>query len=151
MPAQFAQLLADGDVAALRRAWRQVAPHLPQPATDAEAEIVMHHARTQARSVPMRRRAWSHRWLLERGYPSGLPDILRVRAERLYPRIVEAVGISVNAHSSLLAPIVAPVRRAMEHAVLEVYADHGPHPDPNVVRARMQEARAHEVKKLLGV
>lgn len=151
MRAEFAALLAQGDAAALRRAWRQVAPHLPQPTTDAEAEIIMHHARTQARSVPMRARAWSHRWLLERGLPSGLPDILRPRAERLYPRVVEAVGIS----SMLVTPVTGPLRAVMTEQVEDAYATHRILRLPaseraDIVRGRMREARAKERKRLMG-
>lgn len=142
------QLLIDGDLARIRRAWAELFPHLHQPANDIEAEVMLHHARTQARSVPMRLRAWSHRWLCERGYPSGLPDILRPRAERLYPVVVSAVGISVNVRSPLLAPIVAPVRRAMEAAVLEAEAD-GRLADSDHVKARMREARERELRGLL--
>lgn len=146
---------------AIRRAliegdWRalvSLTPHLPAPPSDHAAEAALHHARTQARSVPMRLRAWSHRWLCERGYPSGLPDILRPRAERLYPTVVEAVGISCNAVSPSMRPIVSEIRRSMEAVVLDVYADtkHRGHPDPALVRGRMREARERTVKKLLGI
>lgn len=145
MHIEFAQLLAIGDVTALRRAWRKVAPHLPQPATDMEAEIVMHNACTQAESIGFRHRAWSHRWLCERGLPSGLPDQLRPRAERLYPRIAEGVGIG----SVMVTPATLPLRRVMQDAVLEVYADYR-QPNPNVVRGRMLEMRSRERKRLLG-
>lgn len=146
---------------AIRRAliegdWRALvalSPHLPAPPSDHAAEAAMHHARTQACSVPMRLRAWSHRWLTERGLPSGLPDILRPRAERLYPVAIGGVGISCNASSPLFKPIVGLVQRGMEAAVLDVYADtkHRGHPDPLLVRGRMREARERTVKKLLGI
>ena len=150
MNAEFAQLLAEGNLDAVLAAWAKLFPGAALPDRRDHAEIVLHHARTQARSVPMRARAWSHRWLLERGLPSGLPDHLRPRAERLYPVTREGVGISVIAGSSLFRPIVGAVRSAMEGAVLEVYADHK-NPDPNVVRARIREARGREVKRLLGI
>jgi hypothetical protein len=73
--------------------------------SDAEALVTLHHARTQAESIALKLRAWSHRWLLEHGYPSGLPDHLKPSAERIYPRVVEGVGISVNFRSPILQPI----------------------------------------------
>lgn len=91
------QALEDGDCDVLAKLWRHIAPHLPGPKTRAEIEIVLHSARTQAGSVTFRKRAYSHRWLMERGLPSHLPDDLRPKAERIYPRIVEGVGIAVKA------------------------------------------------------
>ncbi len=144
---QFRQVLIDGDVAGLRALWSTHFAHLPQPADDGQAEIMLHRARTEAGTVPFRTRAWSHRWLVERGLPSGLPDDLRPRAERLWPRRVETVGISVNAGSAVLRPLLGEVQRAMEAEVLELYT-HSASPDPALVRARLAAARAETLKKL---
>lgn len=151
--AAFRALLEAGDVDALRKAWSRVAPHLPQPASREQAEVVMHHARTQTASLPLRARAWSHRWLSERGLPSGLPDPLRPKAERIYPRIAEGVGISVNFKSAWMKPAAAEVRGAMEDAVSEAYADTrgGQRPDPGFVAARMKDAKARKLRALFGV
>lgn len=146
--AEFRRALEDGDVAVLRRAWSDFFSHLPQPKTDAEAEIVMHHARTQAVSVAFAKRAYSHRWLTERGLPSGLPDDLRPKAERMYPRVVDAVGISVNARSPLFAPLIAPIHDAMVDAVADAYADNKR--DPAFVKARMVAAREGAITHLMG-
>ena len=140
--------LLDMDLPMLRRIWAHVSPHLPQPRTDAETEIVAHRARTESRAMPMRARAYSHRWLEDRGYPSGLPDELRPKAERLYPKVVAAVGISVNARG-LMAPIVPHIRVAMEHAVEECFADG--HRETEIVRPRMMAAKAKTVRQLLGI
>src|SRR6266403_1167373 len=102
MYSAFRRCLIDLDVAAARKLWAQTRPGFVRPDNDKEMLIVLHHARTQASSIALRQRAWSHRWLLDHGYPSGLPDKLKPRAERIYPRVVEAVGISVNARSELL-------------------------------------------------
>jgi hypothetical protein len=142
---EFRGLLEAGDVAGLRAAWHALFPQMPQPETHEQAEIVLHVARTQAESVSLRLRAWSHRWLLERGLPSGLPDALKPRAERIYPRIVEAVGISVNTRR----PGMIEVRTAMEHAVLDLYAD-SPSPDPLLVARQMKEAREKTLHALFG-
>lgn len=146
--AAFRQLLEDGDVDALRAAWAQVMPGLPQPESREHAEVSMHHARTQTVSIPLRPRAYSHRWLTERGLPSGLPDPLRPMAERMYPVIAGAVGISVNTSNEWLRPAMLEVRTAMEHAVEDCYADN--ETDPGYVRARMMEVREHTLRQLFG-
>ena len=103
--AEVRRCLIDCDVAQLRKLWQHVAPHLPQPETDADALVSLHFARTLASFVSFRARAYSHRWLIDNGWPSGLPDHMKPRAERLYPRVVEGVGVSVNASSKLFQPI----------------------------------------------
>ena len=146
--AAFRSLLEAGDVDALRGAWARVAPHLPQPESHEQAEIVMHHARTSSGSISFKARAWSHRWLSERDLPSGLPDGLRPPAERLYPRIAEAVGIAVKASNPYLKDAAAEVQQAMSDAVEDAYA--GGRKDQIFVRARMEEAKARTYKALFG-
>lgn len=126
-----------------RALWAHVAPHLPQPKDDDAAWITLHYARTAAPPISFHMRAYSHRWLTERGLPSGLPDHLRPAAERMYPRIVEAVGISVNAPDHRRA-LGEAVRKAMSDAVMQCYADH--HTDPAFVKMRMQDARMKVLK-----
>lgn len=135
--------LIELDLVRLRRLWAHVSPHLPQPQSDREALISAHMARTQASSVPLRFRAWSHRWLLDNGYPSGLPDWLKPKAERMYPKIADAVGIAVSVPSSRLE-LGQAIRGAMEDVVENHYAD-GVR-DPVVIKPRMMEAR-ERVKK----
>lgn len=145
---EFRAALEAGDVVLIRRMWSAFMPHLPQPQTQAEAEAFMHHARTQAESITFRARAWSHRWLTERDIPSGLPDRLRPSAERVYPRVVEGVGISVNTRSEYLRPAMVEVRRSMEDAVADCYANGDTAPE--LVRARMGEAREGTMRRLFG-
>jgi hypothetical protein len=140
----FRRCLIEGDVAGARRLWAHVAPHLPQPKTYAEAEAVLHMTRTTTQSIEFKLRAYSHAWLIERNYPSRLPDDLKPKAERMYPRTVEAVGISVNAGSSALAPAVVGIRGAMENAVLDAFAEGKT--DPGFVNGRMMEARQRAKK-----
>jgi hypothetical protein len=142
---EFRQALERGDVKHLRRIWSRVAPHLPQPASDEEAEIAMHQARTAARSVQFKHRAWSHRWLAERCHRSCLPDDLKPKAERLYPVVVSGVGIAVKSN---FPEVVAEVRGAMSDAVEEAFADG--RTEPEFVRARMQEARTRAKLALFG-
>lgn len=135
------------DASRARRLWAEVSPGMPQPKDDAQAEAMLHHARTQS-PVAFKLRAYSHRWLLDRGLPSGLPDEMRPRADRLYPVKAEAVGISING-GGIFAPIIPYVREAMEGAVLECFADG--HKETEIVRPRMFEARSKAVKHLLGI
>ncbi|ODT22226.1 MAG: hypothetical protein ABS35_15355 [Kaistia sp. SCN 65-12] len=146
----FRRCLVELDVAGIRALWREVAPHLPQPSNDAEALLTLHRARTEASSIDLRLRAYSHRWLIDNGYPSGLPDALRPRAERaFYPRIVDAVGVCVRPSSPDLAPAAREVEQAMSDAVADAYA--GRRTDPGFVRARMSEARVAARKRLFGI
>lgn len=137
------------DVPRMRTLWAHVSPHLPVPARDSDVIVAIHIARTQSNSVAFTLRAYSHRWLVERGYPSMLPDGLKPRAERVYPQIVEAVGIAVKASSLLVKPVAAAVQKAMGDAVEDAFADG--RKDPVFVRARMQEARETTMRKLLGL
>ena len=144
----FRNLLEAGDLDGLRAHWAAAAPNMPQPDSREKAEIVMHHARTQANSLPLKARAWSHRWLGERDLPSGLPDKLKPSAERLYPVIAEGVGISINTRNPWLKPAMVEVRQAMEYAVSEAYADG--RREPAFVKLRMGEARERTYKSLFG-
>lgn len=131
------------DVQAVRRLWSHVAPSMPQPESDSDALIALHHARTQSESIAVRLRAYSHRWLLDHGLPSGLPDGLKPRAERLYPKIVGAVGISVN---SKYAVVRDEIRGAMTDVVENCYADG--RTSPEYIKPRMMEARRIAQKRL---
>lgn len=144
----FRNMLEAGDVEGLRAFWCNAAPGMPQPETHEQAEIVMHMTRTVADSVKFRFRAYSHRWLTERNHRSQLSDNLKPRAERLYPVVAEAVGISVNFRSEYMAPAVKLVRSVMESAVEEAYADG--RKDPVFVKARMFEAKDREMQSLFG-
>lgn len=141
--AEFRRCLVDRDVTALRLLWSHCFSRLPQPQTDAEMLVVLHRARTEANSVPLKLRAYSHRWLEDNGHQSGLPDRLKPSAERIYPKIVSAVGIAVQPFR-LSAEEAKGVEQAMSDAVLEAYADGKK--DPVFVSARMKEARAKFLK-----
>lgn len=145
---EFRAALERGDLAHVRRIWRHVAPNMPQPETDDDAAIAMHRTRTEAETISFKARAYSHRWLEERAFPSGLPDNLKPKAERIYPRTVGAVGISINTSSPYLRPAAIEVRHAMESAVEDAYADG--RTDPAFVSQRMEEARAKAWKQLVG-
>jgi hypothetical protein len=143
---EFARCLVTCDVPGMRRLWRHVSPHLSQPANDHETLIAIHHARTQADSFSLRLRAYSHAWLVDHGYPSGLPDELRPAAQRMYPVIQHAVGIAVR---SKYPEVQTTVMNAMSGAVLEAEAD-GRLTDSPFVKRRMMEERGFAIRKLFG-
>jgi hypothetical protein len=146
---EFARCLATCDVKGMRRLFRHVHPELPQPKTDHEALFAIHHARTQAGTFALRLRAYSHAWLRDHGYPSALPDELRPKAEQMYPRFVEGVGIACRGTSEIGRAVAPIIQTAMSDAVMDIYADNRS-PDPVLVKARMMEARKLTVKKLIG-
>ena len=145
---ELRRYLVECDIPGVKRLWAHVAPHLPQPENDYIALATIHRARTEAESIPFGLRAYSHRWLLDHELPSGLPEHLKPKAEQMTAKIVSAVGISVNS-SEFMRPIAALVQSAMETVVEEAYADNDT--DPALIRARMDEAKRHTIKKLLGV
>lgn len=141
---EIRRCLIDLDIDGIARVWGRVWPGLPVPATRGEVLVALHIARTSAISVPLRLRAYSHRWLTDNGYPSQLPDRLKPRAEKLYPRTESAVGVAVTSKY----PVVKhAIQDAMVNAVLEAYAD-GHANEPEKVRARMLEARRREQRGL---
>jgi hypothetical protein len=146
---QFRDLLEQGDALALWRAWHDLFPGMPQPKSVEQAEIVMHRARTEAASITLAARVYSHRWLVERELPSGLPDRLKPSAEQICPRVVQGVGIGFKTSSEFLKPALMEVRGAMEDAVLEADAD-GKLADSAHVTARMQHARQKTLHALFG-
>lgn len=146
--AEFRAVLEAGDVKRVRAAWGQIAPHLPQPKTNREAEMMLHYARTEAQSISFPKRAYSHQWLTERNLPSALPDHLKPKAHRMYPVVVRAVGIACKTSNPLFKPAALLIRGVMERAVLECYADRKT--DPVFVKSRMLAARARETQRLFG-
>jgi len=136
------------DLVTCCKLWEQVAPNLPQPKNADDARVIMHHACTVAGNVAVRSRFYSHRWLIDHGYPSGLPDELKPKAERMFPKVIDAVGIACGTASEAMKPLVSHVRGAMENVVLDHYADGVK--DPKIIKPRMMEARRYTLKKLLG-
>ena len=141
----FRDCLESGDFRRMRALFAATAPYMAQPENDEQAEISLHMARTQTAALGFSLRAYSHRWLVERNLPSQLPDFLRPSVDRMYPRVVETVGISVKASRPARREHAAAVRVSMENAVLEMFAD-GVR-DPVKVSARMQEARDATLKQ----
>ena len=145
----FKRAIEDGDYKRLRQIHSIALPHLPAPKSDDEAEITMHVARTQSAWLADDKRCYSHAWLTERGLPSQLPDELKPKAQRLYPRVVEAVFVSANTNSPLLKPVAKLVQGAMSDAVEDCYANGDK--DPALVRTRIEEARKRSYRELMGV
>lgn len=146
--AELRRCLEDCDIVGIKRLWAHIAPHLPQPASDSDALTIIHHARTQAQSIRLSLRFYSHSWLCERGMPSGLPNELRPRAEQIFPIKADAVGIAVRPMRESLRPAALAIRSAMEQAVLTTLGDGVI--DPVVIKDRMMEARDRE-RRGLGI
>jgi hypothetical protein len=141
------RVLMEGDFRCFRRNWADLFPHFASeaPKTDTDAEFSLHYARTLTNAVPLGMRQYSHDWLIDHGYPSGLPEELQPK--RLDEGvIVLGVGISVNGNAPEVNDII---RGSMENAVLDADAD-GRLADAEFVRARMQEARRRTVRELFG-
>jgi hypothetical protein len=132
------------DTDALGKIWAIARPGMPQLRTDKARLAAAHMARTQMPTIAFRLRAYSHAWLLERGYPSQLPDEMRRSAERVYPVKVGVVGISVNAPAHR-ADLAKEIRTSMEYAVEDCYANGDK--DPAIVHPRMMEARRNALKR----
>lgn len=130
--AEFVRCMIQMDVPQARKLWAHVFPHMPQPESDEDMRMVLHLARTKARSVPIRMRLHSKAWLKER--ETG--------------RIVNAVGISVAAPMHRRAQGLA-IRDAMIDSVqASVKAGLDLDEDASEVRRRMIEARDKERGKL---
>lgn len=131
------------DIPAVKKLWAHLAPHMVTGSTDHDILMSLHMARTQASSLALKHRAYSHRWLLDNGYPSALPDELKPKAERLYPKIVTTVGLSVN---SKFAQVKQEIGGAMTDVIENAYADGIE--DPDYIKPRMLEARQIARKRL---
>lgn len=77
-----------------------------------------------------------------------MPDNLKPRAERIYPKIVAGVGVSMNASSDLMVAILPIVHRSVNNAIEEAFADG--RTEPGFVSTRMRAAREATVRQLIG-
>lgn len=141
MQSVFRRCLSALDVDAARLMWSATFPHLPPLGSDADILAMLHRARTEAESSPEKDRLYSHRWLIERGIPSGLPDRMKAKADRIYPEKVMSVGVATKTRSCL----ANAVHDAMVYAVNECYGDG--HQEPHIVRPRMLELRARVLRQ----
>lgn len=147
--AEFRRCLEDCDVAGMRALWAQHSPHLDQPKSDADALASLHMARTQAESLSLKHRAYSHAWLSERGLPSMLPDHLKPAAQQIHPVVALGVGIAVKAASESTKPAAEKIQAAMQAAVLEAAADNRLG-DSAHVKERIDAARAKAIDEIFG-
>lgn len=144
----FRKALADGDYRRVQSLWATVYPNMPGPTDEAEAEIVMHIARTHAESLPLAARLYSHAWVRERGFTSHLPQELRPKGERAVPIVVPAVGVSVGTLSR------DPGRRERAKELERVMAKAGGDmiaagiTDPARVSAHMWQAREDFIRRI---
>lgn len=143
--------LRELDVTGFRRLWRHVAGHLMQPADDGQALALMHRARTETIFMERKLRFYSHRWLLDHGLPSGLPDTLKPMAERMYPRIAAMTGVSVNYTAGFLKPAGDEIEATLSLEILDAYATDKPDRiDHLKLRAHLNDTLQRESRKLIG-
>lgn len=147
--AQFRRALEDGDYMLLWKLWAHIMPHLPALKTPQEAQAVMHRARTESVTLHVDKRAYSHRWCLDNGIPSGLPDALKPRAERMYPEPVKAVGVAVSL-PKIFREVAREIEGAMSGAVEELAADGVDLNNRAAVHALMFERREQVLDVMLG-
>lgn len=135
--AEFRRCLVDCDVETIRKLWKHVYPSMPLPETHEDTVVCIHMTRTATQRLPFRFRAYSHRWLEERNMRSLLPDDLKPKAERMYPRIVSAVGICVATLGNRKTDYHHHVSTALCNLVADLYADGIE--DPAIIKPRMKE------------
>ncbi len=129
--AEFRRCLEMIDVKGVRRLWRHVSPHLPQPKDDDDALYTIHLARVAMKdAIAPALRQYSEAWL----------------NERKVGRVAHAVGIAVGMKADWEDPRLAEqflnVRGEMEHAVTTAIADGVELETESVeVKARMMLAR----------
>ena len=143
--AALRQCLIDLDVSGVRALARETWPLVPQPKGDEGFTVGIHQMRTREQTVPPKYRYYSHCWLTERGLPSQLPDRLKQSAERMYPKVVDSVGVAVR---SKVQEIKDAIEGRMVYAVEDCYANGDR--DPSIVKPQMMAARAQE-RKALGL
>lgn len=146
------QCLRDIDVNGMRKLHTHVFPQYPA-GDDASILLNIHVARVRARWLNLKARAYSHRWLLDNGYPSDLPDHLKPKAERLYPRVVTATAYAFGGvfGSPHLRPLKKEVEAAVHTVILDTYAtDKVDAIDHDKLRAHMHATKDQTIRKLVG-
>lgn len=134
---ELRRCLVDCDIEGIRTLWNYISPNIRVPEDDADVLIQIHMARTATERIPFRFRAYSHKWLTERTIPSFLPDEMKPRAERMYPRIVSAVGVCVATIGNKKNDYHHAVSTALCDVVENFYADGVE--DPVLIKAAMKE------------
>ena len=144
----FRTALYDGDARRTRHLWAQVSPDMPQPESDAEAEVIMHQARTAADSVPMQKRIYSHAFLDERGLPSHLPDGMKPPRDRHGPPVIFSAALIAVGSLSRSADRREEAK-AMERAMADAVGDMivSGITDKTRIAKRMWEARDAFIQK----
>lgn len=141
------QCLIELDARRARTIWHVIAPHLPRCDSDADMLTTLHVMRTAeshlTRWFPRHLRFYSHRWLLDQGLPSLLPDHLKPSAERMYPKKMRVLGYAPAGAAGEEA--CAMIGAAMFTKFAELEADgttDKARAEPEIQRARFKERRA---------
>lgn len=140
---QMRRCLEALDIEGIKKLWAHLAPHMVTGSTDHDILMSLHMARTQAKSIALKLRAYSHRWLLDNGYPSALPEDLKPKAEQMFPKIVTMTGISVNSKYQIVQDEIGG---AMHEVAGNCYADGNE--DQAYIKRHMLDARLRARKRL---
>jgi len=121
--------------------WKSERPNAAQPENEYQATMMLHYARARMPSMPEQLRFYSHSWLINNGFPSELPDELKPKAQRMYPILAGAVGVSSGSLGGRKSAFNYAIDKVMSDAVLETHAD-GYKLDSPIVKHRILEMRA---------
>lgn len=151
---EYLRCLVQLDAPAMRALFRKTDPHLPQPRSDEEAMISIHMARAATPGIPQNLRIGSHLWLTKRQFPSALSheQVAQWLAPTKYlvpdgdQKIVTAVGIAIGDVNGRTSPILSKLREAIEHKVLEMYADGDT--NPYLLQIEMRQVETKERVRL---
>lgn len=108
LPDAFRQAMVEGNFMRCGQLWADAFPNMPKPSN---IEAAMHTARTASISMPTPKRIYSNEWLIERGFPSSLPDELKPE------RPVHTYGIGVSVNSVSKREDRAEEAKAVEYAM----------------------------------
>lgn len=99
--------LREVDLEGVRRLWKHIAPHLPQPESDDECLVAVHMARVRMKSIHPHLQEYSKRWL----------------KERENRKVVSAVGVIVGTTSPRNKARAEDLRGELGHTVMVAYND----------------------------
>lgn len=132
-----------------RRICEEVYPSMPLPKEDEAVLMAMHQLRTAHDVIPARQRYYSHRWLLDHGFASRLPDRLKAPAERMYPKVIHTVLFAPAGKAGPEA--TGLITAAVNDAILDCEANGDlltPWTKIQMMRARHRERNGLMLKKL---
>lgn len=130
---EYRRCLLTADVATYLRLWAHTDPHVDQP-TPAQAVVVLHMARVEAKYIPKKLKDYSKEFLAERGYRK-----IDGKWVEGVPKEIEIAGAAGIASKSRDARLSKKIVTAMSDAYLHAVA--GGIAEPEIQKERMLKAR----------